>query len=128
MEDRNGNNAESAAAKAGATSASGDTYYARTENSVSWTIPVDATSSLPSYNEVELSEMNARNINEPEVLCIVSDETDNRSTKRHAITLSQSTDINTLYQTAAKEFGYEEGSFLLVYNRNNIVPSILFLL
>ena len=45
MEDHNGNNAESAAAKAGATSASGDTYYARTENSVSWTIPVDATSS-----------------------------------------------------------------------------------
>lgn len=44
----------------------------RTGNSVSWEIPRDTRDAPPpSYSEVELSDMNARRLNEPLVLCIV---------------------------------------------------------
>ena len=57
---------------AGGTGATGAIEYKRTDKSVSWTIPAnDSGPPPPPYTEVELSEMNTRNIDEPKVLCIV---------------------------------------------------------
>lgn len=45
--------------------------FKRTGNSVSWEIPRDTCDPPPSYSEVELSDMGARSLDEPLILCIV---------------------------------------------------------
>ena len=71
MDEEDNKRVDALGAAAGGTAAISAGEYKTTPNSVSWVIPSDSTDPPPSYNEVELAEMNTRNVDEPKVLCVV---------------------------------------------------------